>query len=66
VQEMMGLRDLMVVYPLSELMFPQIREDYERQIEFVEEIPLGGVGIAVRELPKSDEWSMMGFDTWQV
>lgn len=33
-QEMMGLRDLMVVYSLSELMFPtQIREDYERQIK---------------------------------
>jgi hypothetical protein len=43
---MMGLRDLMVVYPLSELMFPtQIREDYERQIKFVEEFPLGGWGL---------------------
>jgi hypothetical protein len=57
----------MVVYSLSKLMFPtQIGEDHERQIEFVEEFPLGGLGITVRELPKSDEWSMMGFDTWQV
>jgi hypothetical protein len=67
VQEMTGLRDLMVVHSLSKLMFPtQIREDYERQIEFVEEFPLGELGIAVREPPKSDEWSMMGFDTRQV
>jgi hypothetical protein len=44
VQEMTGPRDLMVVYSLSELMFPtQIQEDYERQMECGEEYLLGGL-----------------------
>jgi hypothetical protein len=64
---MTGPRDLIVVYSLPELMFPtQIQEDYERQMECGEEYLLGGLEIAVRELPKSDEWGTIGFGTWQA
>jgi 2EXR family len=67
VQEMTGLRDLMIVYSLSELMFPaRIQEDPDREMEFVDGLPLGGPEIVVRELPKKDEWRSMGFDSWQV
>jgi len=67
VQKMTGLQYLMIVYTLSELMsLAWIHEEMDKEMEFLEELPPEGPGIAVRELPNEEEWSGLGFDGWEV
>jgi len=67
-EKMTDLKNLMILYSLSELMSPRsVEEDMSKEMEFMEELPDGGSpGIYIRELPREDDWSEMGFDGWEV